>query len=365
MNYLEAAVGAAEWLLPQATTETNLYAGSAGVLLTMLDAHQATGDQRFRDRAEDIGASLRGAIRGETYPGLYVGLAGTAFALRELGDEEGVAAALAAIPSQPRVGTDMISGAAGTLCVLVAEGVTELAASEAAWLVSVGEPVGDGMEWRYDLKQDRYMPGFSHGAAGISFALAKAGRLEEALAGGRYLAAAGERSDKGFRVYHSRPGGEAEFPLGWCHGPAGTARLFQVLSDATGDPQWTELRDACAQTIRGSGIPERREPGFWDNVALCCGSASVASFFLGLHRRTDAAPDLAFARLLADDIVSHATVDDAGVRWSNLEHRAPNPVLPAEPGLMQGAAGIAQLLFELDRFVNGDGSYRRWPDNPF
>ncbi|HUR77635.1 MAG TPA: lanthionine synthetase LanC family protein [Acidimicrobiales bacterium] len=365
MNYREAALGASEWLLRQPVDDPSLYDGGAGVILALLDAHAASDDGRFRSKAEEIGAYERAQIQATPYRGFYVGLAGMGFALRELGDDEGVRACIEAIPHRPPISTDIIYGDAGTILFLLREGCDDLVAPMADWLVSVGESVGDGMEWRYDLDEARYMPGFSHGTAGIAYALAAAGRIDEAVAGARYLVSAGERTDAGYRIYHWRPGGEEEFPLGWCHGPAGTARLFQLLADKTGEMLWHELRDDCARTVRASGIPERKQPGFWDNVASCCGSTGVAKFFLGMHRRTGDHDQLAFARLMADDIVSRAAIDDAGVRWSNVEHRAPDPVLPPDYGQMQGAAGIAQFLFELDRFLNGDGSYRRWPDDPF
>jgi lantibiotic modifying enzyme len=366
VDYREAAIGASEWLLNQTPEDGSLYDGSAGVLLTMLDAHAASGEQRFLDAAHRMGTELAAGIDDDEYSGLYVGIAGRGFALAELGDDAGVRKVVAALGRRgfgPM--TDIIVGAAGTICWLAAVGEAELARQWARWLASVGEPATGGTKWMHVVGDDDYMPNFSHGTAGNAYALAAAGLIDEAIAGADHLVAIAERPDGGFRIRHFDDGAPADFPLGWCHGPTGTARLFQLLADKTGDEKWTELRDACAQTVRTSGIPERKEPGFWDNAAACCGSTGVAKFFLGLHRRTGDADHLAFARLMSDDIVDRATVDGDGVRWSNIEHRRPDPVLPPDPGQMQGAAGIASWLFELDRFVSGDASYRRWPDNPF
>ncbi len=366
MNYREAALGASEWLVAQTPEDGSLYDGSAGILLTMLDAHAASGDQRFLEAAQRMGTELVGDIDDDQFSGLYVGIAGRGFALAELGDDSGVSKVVDALRRrEPGPVTDIIGGAASTICWLAAIGEDELARHWAQWLVSVGQPAVGGTKWMFKIDDDDYMPNFSHGTSGNAYALAAAGFLDAAIAGAEHLVAIAERPDGGFRVRHFDDGAPPDFPLGWCHGPTGTARLFQVLADKTGDAKWTELRDACAHTVRASGIPERKEPGFWDNVAACCGSTGVAKFFLGLHRRTGDADHLAFARLMSDDIVDRATVDDDGVRWSNIEHRLPNPVLPPDCGQMQGAAGIASWLFELDRHLNGDGSYRRWPDDPF
>ena len=383
MDYREAAVGAAEWLLvqgidtddgmgwPEAPGEEvdNALYGGAGVILTMLDAYAATNDQRFSDAAQRGADHLVANLGGADYAwsGFYVGIGGAGFVLDECGRHDAVATILEGVRTRGHATTytDILFGAAGTVCWLVHIGEMELARERARWLVSVAEPAAGGLRWSYSTEKPDYMPNFSHGTSGIAYALTAAGLVDEAIEGANHLVAIAERPDGGFRVRHFDDGEPPDFPLGWCHGPTGTARLFQTLADTTGDATWTGLRDACANTVRTSGIPERRAPGFWDNVAACCGSTGVGRFFLGLHRRTGDADHLAFARTMADDIVGRATVDEHGVRWSNIEHRAPDPVLPPGIGYMQGAAGIASFLFELGRFLGGDGSYRRWPDDPF
>ncbi|HJZ27179.1 MAG TPA: hypothetical protein VJ370_12975, partial [Streptosporangiaceae bacterium] len=113
-----------------------------------------------------------------------------------------------------------------------------------------------------------------------------------------------------------------------------------------------------------SGIPARREPGFWDNVARCCGSAGVAEFFLDLHDLEGQPGDLAFAVTLVDDILDRAKVDDLGMRWSNREFRSPEPDLPPETTYLQGAPGIGSTLLRLHRHLAGDPWTVRWPHAP-
>jgi hypothetical protein len=79
-------------------------------------------------------------------------------------------------------------------------------------------------------------------------------------------------------------------------------------------------------------------------VARCCGSAGVAEFFLDLHQLEGHEDDLAFARLMVEDLLERAIIDSDGMRWSNYEFRGPEPNSPPETGYMQGAAGIGPLF---------------------
>lgn len=121
----------------------------------------------------------------------------------------------------------------------------------------------------------------------------------------------------------------------------------------------------AARADRGSGIPERREPGSWDNGARCCGSAGVAEFFLDLHRLEGRPDDLAFAVTMADDLLGRAITGETGTRWPNYEFRkTEQPDLPPETGYLQGAPGIGSTLLRLHRHLAGDPWTVRWPHAP-
>jgi len=102
-------------------------------------------------------------------------------------------------------------------------------------------------------------------------------------------------------------------------------------------------------------VPERRYPGFWDNVAQCCGTAGVLELALDRYQASTDPDWLSWAGVLADDLLAHAVpvngADDAALTWSNVEHRRPDPVLPPEPGWMQGTAGVAAALLRTARLV--------------
>jgi hypothetical protein len=107
----------------------------------------------------------------------------------------------------------------------------------------------------------------------------------------------------------------------------------------------------CLHSIRTSGVPERRHPGFWDNDGRCCGTAGVGEVFLDSWQRLGVDADLAFAQVLGEALVERAVVVGDGACWRFTEHRADDPLLPPGVGWMQGAAGIAAHLMRLARVL--------------
>ena len=216
------------------------------------------------------------------------------------------------------------------------------------------------------------MPNFSHGTAGVAYFLAtlhqRTGErafLDAALGGARHLRSIAVRDGAGFKVHHHDGDGTDLFYLSWCHGPAGTARLFHRLAEITREPEWSALVDHCASAIAATGIPERRTPGFWNNVSQCCGNAGVAEFFIDVHRLRGDVRYLHFARRNADDLLARATRDAAGTRWVQAEHRVRPELLVAQTGWMQGAAGMGALLLHLDGALAGRPRAIVLPDSPF
>lgn len=189
--------------------------------------------------------------------------------------------------------------------------------------------------------------------------------LDAALKGAQSLEDLCALEGKGFRVFHHAPGGEELYYYGWCHGPTGTARLFEVLRRATREQRFTKLLRDSGRALRASGLPEERLEGFWDNVGVCCGSAGVASFFVELHGALAEPGDLEFGLRVANDMLDRATRDERGLSWTQAEHRSRPELLQAQTGLMQGAAGIGSTLLHLDAFENGRDDRIRLPDDPF
>ncbi len=363
----------------------DLYSGAAGVLLGCAEA-AAAGLDPGRVAAGARGRLLHLASRGAgvaTMPddGLFSGWAGVAVALRAWSRVAGdTAAGVAAAQLTRQIAgrarraaggpsrcTDIISGDAGILLTLIGDGsgtAREAAGVLADRLAQRAEPAPGGWHWRMVPGRDYLMPGFSHGTAGVGYALAAAGHL---LHRGDLLAAAVRGAEALLALGH-QPGGWA-VPLtiparpgapavnyGWCHGPAGAVRLFLLLNEIAPQPRWRQAIGACLQALRDSRLPVRLYPGYWDNVARCCGTAGVGQLLLDRYQATGDTALLEWAGTLAADVTSRAVITPPGLTWSNTEHTRTPPDLPPEPGFMQGAAGIAGWLARLNAAPGRAGS---------
>jgi hypothetical protein len=86
---------------------------------------------------------------------------------------------------------------------------------------------------------------------------------------------------------------------------------------------------------------------------------------LATDRYAEGRPDLAFIRVLVDDLTERATLDEHGARWSNYEHRVTPSDLPPRTGWAMGTAGIVRELLRLQRVLS-DGpiaDVAAWPDH--
>jgi lantibiotic modifying enzyme len=165
-------------------------------------------------------------------------------------------------------------------------------------------------------------------------------------------------------VFHSEPGNEQIFYLSWCHGPAGTARLYHRLAHVTGAQAYRDRVGQLAQGTLDMKVPER-SPGFWNNISQCCGNTGVSEFFVDLYRLTQDARHLEFAERVSADTVRRATADGSGLKWTQAEHRVRPELLVAQTGLMQGAAGVGLGMLHLDGAKQKRAPFVVLPDNPF
>lgn len=388
---------------PGSPLTDDLYSGTAGVLVGFAEARLCGIDEfdevarsavgRLATVAAAGGAELIGRARaagagvlsdGEL--GLYTGVAGYATGLQiwaeAAGDERAATAACAATADVAAAAAsgrplsswrDVISGEAGILLTLLDLGsepqpatvIAERLAASAVWID--GEP-----DW-YAHPDIRYlMPNFSHGAAGIGCALAAAGAAldrpdltDVAEAAARRLVRLGSQPDGTIAAPTRIPPADGQAPVGygWCHGPTGTLRLFELLDRLRPGQGWRQHADSCRRAVRESGLPARLYPGFWDNLGQCCGTAGVGEMALDRYQESGDSGWLEWSETLADDVLGRSISDAAGVRWSHTEHRVSPPQLAPSVGWMQGAAGIAGWLLRLGR-VRRDRASRRlpWPD---
>jgi lantibiotic modifying enzyme len=416
LQYFNAALGAARWLrataiaAPSGTTwpavppdaksvQRDLYTGSPGVVLFLIELYRATSDRSWLDLAtagaDYLATSLPDRIDGDESAGLYTGLAGVAYTLEEAGratDQAryrtaarkalGMVVAAAhdtGAGAEWNDSTDIISGNAGIGLYLLRASTTlgdqsahRLAIAAGRRLMEREYRTGDASLWMSSPSFPRNMPNFSHGTAGVAYFLATlAGETrdraftEAALRGARYLqSVATPTNGDGRRIFHNDPDGRELFYLSWCHGPVGTSRLFHRLSTVTGDRTWAAYVPKLAQGVIGSGVPER-SAGFWNNISQCCGNCGVSDFFVTMHGLTGDASYLAFARRVADDTFARATPDGDGLKWVQAENRVSPTVVLAQTGLMQGAAGVGLAMLRLDGALRGRRPTIVLPDSPF
>ena len=382
------------------TPSYDLYSGTTGVVLFYLEFYKQTHEPVFRfDNALDGARALAKRMEQEKDPGLYTGLAGICFALGEAyrlfphpGEKADALRCFQILRERAvQVGagvqwndtTDIISGSAGIgLTLLYAarrlkdRAALDLAVQAGLRLIQLAHPEHGGLKWAMDPKFPRLMPNFSHGTAGVAYFLATLYQetrqkkfLDAALAGARYLLAIAVTDGGICLIFHNEPFAKDIHYLSWCHGPAGTARLFYRLYQVTGDRKWMDWVKKGARGVLTSGIPEKQTPGYWNNVGQCCGSAGVVEFFLALYRVTRDPEYLVFARRVAADLLARATRQGSGaastMKWIQAEHRlAPNQLV-AQTGYMQGAAGIAMSFLHLDAFDRGRRPAITLPDSPF
>jgi len=338
----------AAWIESQPPSEkASLYSGSAGVALFQIAMHRATGETRYLELAR--AAAERMASQNHPDGGLYTGEAGAGLVFLELRDPR--AAEIAGRVTWGK-GLDVISGAAGIGLFLIRAGRLDRAREAGDFVLGHGPP------WLVEVGDKTLYPNFAHGTSGVAFFLAalysatKDDRyLRSAVAGAEWLQ---ERSQDG-AWFHHESGGKELFYAGWCHGPAGTARLFWLLHRITREQRWLDAVHRCATWT----LACRRPTAGWWNVSLCCGTAGIGEFMIDLHRATGVAEYRDFAEKLAAELIASATAEGPGLKWIQAEHRVKPKDVAAQTGLMQGAAGIGIFFLKLG------GRIELLPDNPF
>ena len=411
-EWLEAVLGAARFLEREAietpdglawprlagdkaTLDRDLYAGSAGVVFFMANLARTDLHPKAAEIARRGAADLAAHFTDCEGAGLYEGLAGRVFAVSKtaeaLGDRalaakaaDGLRLLVArAVRTGDRLAwnesNDIISGTAGiglVLLELARDDVRELAhqAADGAGreLVARGERSKDGLFWKMTDRTPRLMPNFSHGTAGVAYFLARLGeetKLEAAKTaaarGAIHLLGIADTASGGIRIAHHTPGGEALYYVGWCHGPAGTARLFDLMHRTTGDRNWLVAVKRAAAFIASSGFLEGRAEGLWKNPGYCCGLAGVAQFLADWGRIAGGADatDLSTATLRA--LLDGAERTAASWNWKTAEHRTRPDEITVQCGFMQGAAGIGAVLLDAYARKNRLPRCMRLPDDPF
>lgn len=372
----------ARWIAAQELPRTSeLYAGAAGLVPFWLELAAARRDDAAAERAREIARGL--AASGSS--GLYTGLAGIAWARALAGEAELARADVQVLLARAHqeddrlswnASLDVIDGAAGIGFALLdlhralgSEEALRGARGAGETLLAAAEEHGAGLRWYPARGAAREYPNFSHGTAGIAAFLLELGHASgderftrASERGARYLAAIAQPTgERGLAVHHSSPGSEELRYVGWCHGPTGTAPLFARLHALEGGDAWAAAEQRFARGLQELA-PPRTSAGFWGNVSRCCGHAGVLEFLLARAERCADTDDRALAERVLADLLTRATQDGSGMRWSQAEHRTRPQELRSQVGLMQGAAGIALALLRCEAALHGRSVRVRFPD---
>jgi lantibiotic modifying enzyme len=374
------------------------YNGAPGVVAFFAQMWAATGDAKWRDRAQQGGAYLvaeSARLADSLDAGLYTGVAGlgatylTLDALK-VGPEWSGAAKQAAKDLTRRAKTigdevewsasnDIISGTAGTGLFLLDAAdrlkdaaLADLAAKAGRRLLATGVPAEGGLMWLPGGSIRANYPNFSHGTSGVAYFLATLYQrtkdrafLDGAFAGVKYLDAVATRRNGARAIFHVTGGGEDRFYLSWCHGPVGTARLFYRLHEITGDAQWRTWIDELTAWLVASGAPEQPSAGYWNNISQCCGNVGIGQYTIDLTRHYPKPIAASLRDRVVKNTTSRATDDTAGLRWVQAENRVQPENLVAQTGFMQGAAGVGTFFLQLDALARGAAWPAPWPDTPW
>ena len=348
-GYLESAIAAGDDIIsqfPQLTPTCAPMGGWVGYMFFFNELAKRSGEKRFaeaaracaqkqRDSAQEIGAGI-GWIQEMPYAKL-TGHSG----VREI--------------------FDMTEGAAGAGTFWLYghdEGIHEHALDWATAagnrLLEVAETAQGGQRWQLmpDIPFPFDAPNFAHGTAGVSYFLA---RLYEATSQQQYLDAAQAGAMHVQAMAEDMPGGghlvphilddgrPNRFYLGLCHGPPGTARLFYLLSELTGDPNWQNWGQGLDKGLVATGAPEERGRGFWNNISQCCCDAGIGDHAVNMFRLTGDEFYIDLALRVAKQLTKSASIEDGKYYWPQAEHRSQPDFIQAQTGYMQGAAGVASF----------------------
>ena len=341
----------------------DLYDGLPGIALFLAYLGEITQAERYRRLAETTCSTLRRTIEqhpaGLTTIGGYSGWGGVIYALTHLAVLWGQPALLAEAEQMVERLPDLIdrddlldviAGSAGCIGSLLTLYQWRPAARTLAVAVQCGErllataqTMAQGIGWGTTLTPQP-LAGFSHGAAGMAWALLQLSTVTgverfrtaacEAMAYERHLFAPAQGNWPDLREHktsiNTATAAGQTFMTAWCHGAPGIG-----LGRLTALPC---LEDSAVRQDIAIAIETTRTQGFGYNHSLCHGDLGNLDLLIEACvrlGRADLQPHInAIAARIVQDIRHHG--------W-----RCGNPLGVESPGLMTGLAGIGYGLLRL------------------
>lgn len=368
-NWIGASMeGIGTWTVVQKSFGPDLYSGTSGIAILLAELAALNGDPIFRRTAE--GAAAQALSRLDDIPspariGVYSGHTGIAYSLvraglrlgneRLIGQGLDIATRLHELDLEEQ-GLDVVGGVAGAIPALLLlhrqsgnQSFVDLALRCAVRLERTANRTADGWSWRTIDMPGQDLTGFSHGTAGIAWAL-----LELAAATGesRFGTAAEQAfryERRWFSAEHGNwpdfrggmsgtPAAGPSYSVAWCHGAPGIGlsrlRAFELTKDSA---YAEEAAVAARTTARYLAMPGTSQSGY----SLCHGCAGNAEFVLEYARATGSAEYRAAAEQSARQ----------GVAFEQSRWGWPCGVLGGAetPNLLLGTAGIGLFYLRMER----------------
>lgn len=348
----------------------DLYTGTSGVAIFLAELYAATGEDGARATA--LGAMRRALAGLESVPaqsrlGLFSGWPGIALAAMRvggiLGDStlcEAAFGVLCRCKSEARASAefDLLAGRAGSVVALLVlssapQGISflEFATELGDDLLRSATRLGPGYAWQsVSLPRQPPLTGFSHGTAGVGYALME---LHLATGDGRYRQGAERAFDYERELFDAEtknwpdlrhvPRRRRRGPLpcmtAWCHGAPGIGlsrlRAFQI----TEVDRYRAEAVTALETTRGAvETALLHGPG---DFSLCHGLAGNADVLLHGERMLSHGKSDTLETVMAVAELGRESYASRGRPW-------PCGAGPGEaPGLMLGLAGIGYFYLRL------------------
>lgn len=218
-----------------------------------------------------------------------------------------------------------------------------------------------------DFPEDVFWVNLAHGTSGVGWVftiLYKASKDEVFLKAARdaaeYIKGIALGDDYAVLVPYLdslKRGPSTEFYyLSTCHGPAGTALLFQALYKITGEEEYLDWVKKLSRGIIEAGAPEHFSRGYWGSQALCCGTPGLLEHFVSVYKLTGEEEFLNYAKRAARTVIGQSHVDDSEEdiyksgnvrRWLGNWWRTIPQDVHSYSGLYIGTAGNAWSLLSL------------------
>jgi type 2 lantibiotic biosynthesis protein LanM len=343
--------------------DLGLYNGLSGCSLFLAYLTAVTGDKSYERIAKKTVTLIRRHLdRGRACAapvsslGAFSGLGGIIYTLAHLAvlwedaslidEAKSLAAGVPALTETDNV-LDVIGGSAGAIAGLEvlnrisgSDHLLKAAMACGERLLKQQQPQSRGTGWRTEIDSTQPLTGFSHGAAGIAWAMLKLAAwsgearfreaAESAIAYERSTFVAEEANWPDYRLWPGKDLSSPRCEAAWCHGAPGIGLARIDSLQYIDDPETREeIQIALRKTV---------ESNFGTNHCLCHGDLGNLDILLHAAQRMDDSWWREAGKRLACQTL--AGIAERGCLCGGQTILAP-------PGLMVGMAGIGYGLLRL------------------